>query len=140
MGLGVFEADSPMAKHSEKRTDAGYAMNEHNIRHMAGRTWGPKGSATKADFKTRADQIMDTKPTENEQMNALVEALKTDKNEDISVLKTVYSKGIDDPVWKDVKDLPLKDEDKITLQTQIKSQANAGLSLINAQPLDALKV
>jgi hypothetical protein len=139
MDLGVFDSDSPMAKHAEKRTDKGYAMNEQKIRHMAGRTFGPKGSVTKANFKAKADQIVKTKPNKAEKKNALVEALKTEKNEDISVLKTVYSKGIDDPVWKDVKDLPVNEEDKITMQTRIKGQAEAGLSLIIAQPLDALK-
>ena len=55
-------------------------------------------------------------------------------------MTSIYGKGIDDPVWKDVKDLPLKQEDKISLQATIKNQATAGLALLNSQNLDALKV
>ncbi|MEO8414746.1 MAG: DUF4157 domain-containing protein [Ginsengibacter sp.] len=140
MELGIFDAGSPMAKHAENRTDAGYAMNEQDKRHKAGRTWGPKGTVTKAGFRTRANTIIATQPTPAAKKNAIVEAIKTDKNDDISTLKTVYGKDIDDPVWKDVKDLPLKQEDKIALQNTIRAQADAGLSLLNSQNLDALKV
>ena len=139
MDLGLFSSGSPMDNHAANRTDAGYAMNEQDKRHKAGRTWGTKGSGTKADFKTRANAIIANKPTPQEKKNAIVDAIKEDKVADIDVLKGVYARDIDDPVWKDVKDLPLKQEDKITLQTKIRSQATAGLSLINSQNLDALK-
>jgi hypothetical protein len=139
MELGVFEPDSNMAKHAKKRTDKGYAMNEHKIRHMAGRTWGPKGSATKSNFKSVADQIVKTNSKPEAKKNALVEAAKTEKNEDIKVLKNVYNKGIDDPVWQDVKNLPVEEKDKEDIRTRIKGQADAGLSLMESQPLDALK-
>ena len=139
MDLGLFSSGSPMDNHAANRTDAGYAMNEQDKRHKAGRTWGTKGSGTKADFKTRANAIIANKPTPQEKKNAIVDAIKEDKVADIDVLKGVYARDIDDPVWKDVKDLPLKQEDKITLQTKIRSQATAGLNLINSQNLDALK-
>lgn len=140
MTLDLFEDDSPMARHSANRTDAGYAMNEHNNRHKAGRTWGTRGSQRKSSFRTRARDIMNDVPTDEAKKNAIVDVIKSEKNEDISAMRSVYDRGLDDPVWKDVKDLPLSADDKTTLRTRIKSQADAGLSLINAQPLDALKV
>jgi hypothetical protein len=140
MGLGVFSAGSPMDRHAANRTDAGYALNEQDKRHKAGRTWGTKGSITKANFRAKMNNEIPTKPNLQEKKNAIVEAIKTEKNNDITVLQGVYARGIDDPVWQDVKALPLKDEDKISLQTTIKTQANAGLTLLNSQNLDALKV
>ena len=140
MGMGIFSSGSPMDNHAANRTDAGYAMNEQDKRHKAGRTWGTKGSITKANFRSKMNTDIPAIPTLQQKKNAIVEAIKAEKNQDISVLQSVYSKDINDPVWKDVKDLPLKEEDKVSLQTTIKGQANAGLSLINSQNLDALKV
>jgi phage-related protein len=140
MGLGLFSTGSPMDKHAERRTDDGYAMNEQDARHKAGRTWGPKGTVTKANFRDRANAIMAGTGKPNEKKNAIVEEIKKDKNDDITKTTSVYAQSIDDPVWSDVKNLPLKQEDKISLQTTIRNQATAGLALLNSQNLDALKV
>ena len=139
MGLGIFNPGSPMAIHAEQRTVAGYAMNEQANRHKAGRTFGGKGGATKSKFRTKVNAEIVTKTNDQEKKNAVVEAMKTEKNLDIGAMQSIYGKDINDAVWQDVKNLPLKQEDKISLQTKIRSQATAGLSLLNSQNLDALK-
>lgn len=139
MGLGLFSAGSPMASHAANRTDNGYAMNEQDKRHKAGRTWGSKGTATKANFRVRANAIAAGPLSLQDKKNAIVEEIKKDKNDDITEMRAVYSRGITDRVWEDVNTQPLTPADKLTLQTRIKNQANSGLSLLNSQNLDALK-
>jgi len=139
MDLGIFDANSPMAQHAANRTDAGYAMNEEDKRHKAGRTWGTRGSITKASFRTRMNTQLASISGLTEKKNAVVEGIKADKNEDIAEMRAVYGRGLDNDVWKDVRDLPLSQTDKTELQTRIRNQANSGLSLLNSQNLDALK-
>lgn len=136
----VFESGSPMATHAANRTDNGYAVNEQDKRHKAGRTWGSKGGGTKSRFETNVKNQLKSLTTKEQMKNAVVEAIKTEKALDIAEMQSVYGRDIDDPVWKDVKDLPLVDADRQTMQSNIRSQATAGLSLINSQNLDALKV
>lgn len=139
MGLGIFSGGSPMARHAANRTDNGYAMNEQDKRHKAGRTWGSKGTVTKANFRTRANAIASGSLELQEKKNAIVEEIKKDKNDDVAEMRAVYSRPITDPVWEDVSNQPLTAADKLTLQTRIKNQANSGLNLINSQNLDSLK-
>ena len=140
MELGIFAPGSPMANHAAKRTDNGYAMNERNIRHEEGRTYGSAGRATKNSFRTRANNVMASTQTIQQKKSAIVELIKDDKNADIAAMQSVYGKDLDDEVWADVKNLPMTQADKETLRTRIKNQASAGLTLMNSQNLDALKV
>lgn len=140
MDLKIFNAGSPMAEHAAKRTADGYAMNEQDKRHKDGRTWGPKGGGTKSAFESKMKNDLKSFSTVAQKRNHVVESIKSEKEQDISAMQTIYGKDLTDPVWADVNSLPIVLADKITLQNSIRSQATAGLSLINSQNLDALKV
>lgn len=140
IGLGLFSAGSPMALHAADRTDAGYAMNEQDKRHKAGRTYGSKGRGTKNAFRSSITATIAGMPDVPQKKNAIVEAAKVEKNADIAAMRAVYARDLNDDVWKDVNDLPLTQTDKEALQTRIRNQANSGLGLLNSQNLDALKL
>lgn len=119
-----------------KRAANGYAINLHKIRHMAGRTYGGKGDATKNEFLGKADKIVQSKKSKKKKREEIVTMLKTELNEDVKTMLNVIKKKEN---WIEEEELDLKDKDKKTLIKTVQSQIEAGEGTLKNQDLDSLK-
>ncbi len=131
-----FSESGELARRAAGRARAGYAINLHTIRHMAGRTYGSKGKKTKEGFL--AEIRKDTKGKQAAQKRAIVVAkIKADMLSDVNAMQGVAAVG--SAYWDDIlKKLPGKKEEKQALVAEVSGRIISGEKQIAAQDIDSL--
>ncbi|MCF7805487.1 MAG: DUF4157 domain-containing protein [Candidatus Marinimicrobia bacterium] len=118
--------------------DGGYAINLHELRHKAGRTYGNKGKGTlssaKQNIRSVREPISADEP--DERRTAVIGAVQAEINKDVSAMKSVISR---DKNFADIDRTEMDKEDKDQLKKDVRSKIDTGESRIKAQNLDRLK-
>ncbi len=136
-----FGEQSKMAKRAAGRAAGGYAINLHEIRHMAGRTYGPKGEKTKTAFVDFVKgKIRESGAKSNpEKRNLIVSRIKWELGEDVKAMKNVANKSSKDKVWEDIHALEISKTEKEGLVKKIRSNILKGENQLANQDVDSLK-
>ncbi len=133
------EGANVRSRASGSHADNAYVVNLQGTRHMAGRTYGGKGTATINSFRKSIDAIDAAKPDGQERRNAAVALLKTELRQDVHDMRTVYRRPEIDPVWSDLDPFTAGDAAaKTTLVKAIRAQVNKGEDLLANQPMNEL--
>ena len=135
MTLGIFKVSSPMEKRAKNRAKNGYAINIHDIRHRAGRTFGGKGTKTKNNFAKDVENQTKNLTEDQEKRNKVVNLIKRDLKWDVKEMKEVAQDK--NKYYSDVNKLEIEVKDN--LKEKIKNQILRGEEKIKNQPLDELK-
>jgi hypothetical protein len=130
-----------LAKRAARRAAKGYAINLHENRHTAGRTFGSKGGKTKSDFVTFVeDKIRQEEAgTNQKKREVVVDRIKWELDEDVNAMKKVVGKNKKHKVWADIRVLDIGDKEKDGLVKMIRSNIERGEDQIANQDLDSLK-
>jgi hypothetical protein len=123
--------------------DGALAINLHEARHKAGRTYGNKSKnqevlpdARDAIVKARDDHPNDYAT----QRSAVIEVVKKEMKKDTAAMREVLKQTKDQPAWADLKELVAKEklssEDEETQRKAIKEQIENGLKKIEGHSLD----
>lgn len=133
-----FSESGEMAKRAAGRAKAGYAINLHAIRHMAGRTYGSKGKATKESFL--AEIRRETKGKKAAEKRAIVVAkIRADMLSDVSAMQSVANAAASSPNWADIiKEVPGKKAEKEKFIAEVRGRIISGEKQIAAQDIDSL--
>jgi hypothetical protein len=121
-----------------KHADNAYVINLQDARHKAGRTWGPKGNATKNAFITSVQAMESKLKAGDGRRSEAVKLLKTELKEDVSEMRDVYKRPPKDDVWKDLDKFAKTPQAKSKLVEQIRQQVSRGEDIIAAQPMNEL--
>ena len=119
--------------------DGGYAINLHEIRHQAGRTYGNKGAGTKANFIKRATKQLEKTSNEKEKRAIVVDLMKQELEKDAKVMKKIVSKSNKDPIWSDIHHIDLEKKEKDKLIQTIRQNIKKGEYQLESQDLESLK-
>lgn len=120
-----------------KHADNAYVINLQGTRHAAGRTYGSKGTATKAAFESAVTALEGSETDPAKRRKKAVALLKKELSADVAAMRTVYKKGVKDPVWADLDEFA-SGKDKEKLVKEIRAQVDKGESVIASQPMDEL--
>lgn len=128
-----------MRSRAAGRADAGYAINLHENRHEAGRTYRSKGSTTKNKFLRDVDNATSSESSPKENRVQVVGVIKSHLNADVSAMKGVISKGYKHDNWKDIYQNPgLGVEEKKEVIDDVRSRIDSGEGKLKNQDLDSL--
>lgn len=131
----LFPAGSAMQLRADNRAANGYAINLLQERHMAGRTYGGKGTAKKNEFRDRVQNQVTQTMSDQTKRDKVVDLIIEDKNADVTAIMTdVLGKVNDTSVtfWNDLKPDP-------TLLNTVKNRIQTGEQAIRNQPMSELK-
>ena len=119
-----------------KHAQNAFVINLQDARHKAGRTWGPKGGATKTTFENAVTKMEPGAKDDADRRTRAVDLLKTELSADVTQMRSVYQKGENDPVWSDLDPILSNDKTaKSELVKEIRGQVNSGLGVMAAQPM-----
>jgi len=131
--------EGQLAKRAAGRAKAGFAINLHKIRHVAGATYGTKGSKTKEKFLDDMKDWTAGAKTGEEKRSIVVARIKDDMNRDVTAMTEVATKKEDNPNWSDIMGIKSgTKEEKVQLVNQVRDQILAGEKQIAAQDIDSL--
>jgi Domain of unknown function (DUF4157) len=125
-----------MIARGANRANAGYAINLQSKRHMAGRTYGGKGTATKNSFLEKARIAAEKVNTPQKKRNVVVNLIKKDLAKDVAAMRIVVSNKAN---WKDITNLSISKKEKTKLINDTRNQILSGENRVAAQDLDSLK-
>ena len=131
-----FGTTSNMAKRAARRAKQGYAINLHETRHRAGRTYGGKGTATKNKFIATVKDNLKGVTTNQEKRNITVDLIKDELREDVNEMKKVINKKEN---WSDINALAIPAKEKTKLINTIKNNIDRGEQQMLNQDLESLK-
>jgi Domain of unknown function (DUF4157) len=137
----LFGSTSSMTKRARYRANEGYAINLHENRHRAGRTYGAKGQKSKSSFVRNVKSKLKTDNPQNiqDRRNIVVDLIKIELREDVDAILSVVKTPLDNIVWSDIKNLKIPESDKKKLAQEIKLNITKGEKQILNQNLDVLK-
>lgn len=130
---------SKMKARAAKRANKGYAINLHERRHTAGRTYGGKSQTTLNDFNFQVDIMTADLKTPEKKRAVVIDLIKEELQADVEAMNKVTAKKLENKVWQDINDLSIDPEEKKKLRDQSKKQIERGEGLIASQDLDSLK-
>ncbi|BBU33469.1 hypothetical protein BTHE68_72030 (plasmid) [Burkholderia sp. THE68] len=136
--FGYFDEKGQLFTRKENRAKQGYAINLHKIRHMAGATFGGKGTKTKEDFNRKVAPLASGKKKQ-EQRDAVVTVLRQELTRDVDVMQGVANP--DSAFWTDLSDKKqsgLDEADSKTLIGEVSKRIIAGENQIKNQDIDSL--
>ncbi len=127
-----------------------FVINLQGQRHAAGRTYGGKGSATKATFISSLASAEEKVPSgaskasrdaiHAKNRKSAVKLLKAELSADVTSMRSVYGKAATDPIWDDLNPFTTGNvKAKSTLVKEIQSQVKRGQSIIAAQPMSVME-
>lgn len=138
--MNIFKGDegAAMRNRAANRADNGFAINLHNIRHKAGRTYGGKGTGTKNRFIERVERETKSLNTDQKRRYKVIDLIKEDMIEDVKAMREVVK---DDKHWKDIlgQSINIPEEKKKELKDKTKEQILSGENRVAAQDLESLK-
>jgi hypothetical protein len=125
----------------DRQAPGGVAINLHDVRHKAGRTWGSKGSRTSAAAKTEIQDKVDAAAGDDDrQREVVIDYLKKLLKLDADAMEDVVSEPKSNPkAWRDITSAGLTAEEENAYVRQIRSQIRAGEARIRMQDLNKLK-
>ena len=124
-----------MRDRAASRANAGYAINLQSKRHMAGRTYGGKGTATKNTFLQKVKTQTSSLTKVQDKRNVVVNLIKQDLTADVASMRGVVSKKDN---WKDLAKFGLKKKQEDKLKSDTKAQILSGESRVASQDLESL--
>lgn len=132
-----FSETGELAKRAAGRAKAGFAINLHYNRHIAGSTYGSKGKATKAGFLQRIKPLVQNKKRA-EQRAIVISEIRADLIRDVSAMKSAAAPGSAN--WDDIRkvDNGGKKEEKENLVKEISGRIMAGEAQMAAQDINSL--
>jgi len=118
--------------------DGGYAINLHELRHKAGRTFGNKGKGTLSSAKENIRSVRKPIPVDEpeEKRKAVLGVVREEINEDVSAMKNVISR---DENFADIDQTNMDKEEKDQLKKDILSKIENSESRIKFQNLERLE-
>lgn len=129
----LFPAGSPLQDRADNRADNGYAINLFHDRHVAGRTYGSNGNATKQQFIAAVRSQVTQTMTPQQKRDKVVDLITADKNADVrEILNNVVAKNNTDPIWDDLAS-------NTTLLDTVRNRIRTGENAIQNQPMNELK-
>ncbi len=129
-----------MKDHAANRAAKGFAINIYSKRHQAGRTYGSKGSASLASFKTALTTAVDAEPDNAKKRKAAISLLKSELAQDVAAMRGVADRAETDEVWTDVMTLSsVPEPERKKLVEDIRKRIHKGEDTIAAQNLDTLE-
>jgi hypothetical protein len=135
--FGFFDPAGALVKRAAKRAHQGFAVNLHQTRHMAGRTFGAKGKGTKGDFiETLKSKLVGKK--EAEQRAIVVGQLKADLQADVKAMTAVANAGETSATWADIMGLDGEAAEKKALVQEVRGRIHSGEAQLASQDLDSL--
>jgi uncharacterized protein YqgV (UPF0045/DUF77 family) len=134
----IYSASSDIANRaSGAHASGGYAINLHEVRHMAGRTYGSKGDQTKNDFINFIKPKIATEADDQKIRNIVAARMKWELGEDVKAMSTVISA---DKNYSDIDEITdLSKPERQKLKGDIKVQITKGLRQLENQPTNTLK-
>jgi hypothetical protein len=130
-----FSETGELAQRAAGRAKAGYAINVHYNRHIAGRTYGSKGKATKAAFLARIKPLVRNKKRA-EQRAIVVGEVKNELAADVKAMRAAANPSSAN--WDDIRKASGKKEEKDKLIQEISTRIDKGEDQMAAQDLDSL--
>jgi hypothetical protein len=132
-----FSETGELAKRAAGRAKAGFAINLHYNRHIAGSTYGSKGKATKAGFLERIKPLVRNKKRA-EQRAVVITEIKADLMRDVSAMKSAAAPGSAN--WDDIRKAKSggKKEEKENLIKEVSGRIMAGEAQMAAQDINSL--
>lgn len=134
--LPYFTPTGPMHLRQRGRARAGYAINLHFKRHIAGRTYGHSGGMTKEAFLRRVESKVDKTSPHPVQRRVFVNEVKADLAADVQAVKNAVVGTTNFPDIASRTDL--SPEQKTQLINEIRNRILAGQAQIAAQDVDSL--
>ncbi|GAW87274.1 hypothetical protein bplSymb_SCF06902P001 [Bathymodiolus platifrons methanotrophic gill symbiont] len=125
-----------MRDRAASRANAGFAINLQSKRHMEGRTYGGKGTATKNNFLNKVESETSSLSKVQDKRNAVVNLIKNDLSADVTAMRNVVTKKEN---WKDLARFGLKKKEEDKLRNDTKAQILSGENRVASQDLDSLK-
>ena len=125
-----------MRARAANRAHAGYAVNLQSKRHMAGRTYGGKGGATKNLFLAKVKSETASLNKDQDKRNVVVNLIKADLAADVTAMRSVVANKEN---WKDLAGIGLSEPQENKLRSDTKAQILSGESRVASQDLDSLK-
>ncbi len=120
--------------------EGGATINLYHERHKAGRTYGSKGRATAATFRTALQtRINPFVGNDERQREETIAALREELEADVVAMKAIAGRGDTDPVWDDINGLALAPVQKTELIVRVRSQIIKGEDRIKGQRLGRYK-
>jgi hypothetical protein len=136
-GRLLFLAGTPMRARAANRAAAAYAINLQSGRHMAGRTYGGKGTGTKNEFIAAYTSQTSNVSDPQQKRDKIVDLLKSDLLSDVERMREVAKS---DAYYGDIDRLKdASDPQKQQLKSRVKSQILQGEDRIAAQDLDSMR-
>jgi hypothetical protein len=135
----VYSTSSDMANRaSGSHASGGYAINLHENRHTAGRTFGSKGEKTKNDFINFIKGEIVNEADDRKIGNIITTRMKYELKEDVKFIRREVLPV--DKNWADIDEITdLNKTERQKLKADIKIQIAKGLRQIENQPMDTLK-
>jgi hypothetical protein len=143
--LEMFSRDSGsvgnLTRRGANNAALGFAINLHVDRHVAGRTHGRQaGSAGLLNtFRSDSNAIENSSDVPAVKRTKVVDLLKQELSADVAWMQGIYNKNNTDPIWEDIHDLGLSNEDETELINTIRSRVLAGENQMANQVMDNLK-
>ena len=118
--------------------DGGYAINLHQLRHKAGRTYGSKGKGTLNTTKANIRAILKPIPvTHTEKRRAAVlDVVRDEIDADVKAMNSVVKNKKN---FNDIEATMLDADEKASLTRDIRSRIESGENRLRTQNLDRLK-
>lgn len=134
----IYSGSSDIANRaSGAHASGGYAINLHETRHMAGRTYGSKGDQTKNDFITFIKGEIAGEADDQKIRNTITARMKKELGWDVEAMRDVIKA---DKNYSDIDGITdLTKDEKKKLKGDIKIQITKGLRQIENQPMNTLK-
>lgn len=128
-----------MRSRAKTRSNLGFAINLHHIRHVAGRTYGTKAVTVLKQFEIVVQKATANLKTSQEKRNVVVDLLRKELEKDVNAILAVYSKPLSHDNWKDINTLNVPDKEKMEIRDKIKSAVVTGEKQMMQQPFNNLK-
>ena len=127
-----------LRRRAADRAAKGFTINLFDKRHIAGRTYGSKGTATKAAFIAALNQNINTNDSDEIKRSKTVDLLKNELQSDIAAMNNVVNRPNTDNIWKDIHDEDLPDQQENDLINSIRQNVKRGEQQLANQPMDNL--
>ncbi|HBG06523.1 MAG: hypothetical protein A2075_00180 [Geobacteraceae bacterium GWC2_58_44] len=134
----VYSSSSDMANRAGgSHASGGYAINLHEYRHTAGRTFGSEGEKTKNGFINFIKPKIAGEADDQKIRNIITARMKQELGWDVAAMRTVITVDKNYADIDEITDLDKTERQK--LKGDIKIQITKGLRQIENQPMDTLK-
>ena len=133
-----FKDSGEMKARAAGRAKAGYSINLHKSRHMAGATYGSKGKMTKEAFLKQIASMTAGKKKAADKRAIVIAHIKGELVRDVAAMKSVAGAGWQTATWQDIRDMVGDDKESEGLVTEVQGRILAGENQLANQDIDSL--